>query len=79
MAPDEGVTAQDQRNEFVQLLSKQTNLPGGQVDDGSKEFALLEEKTKTGQIIVLFDEIIWMAHGDPTFLAKHKKCLGSLF
>lgn len=72
LAPGEGVTAQDQRNEFSLQLSKQTKLPDIQVNDWSKLFHLLSDKTKEGRIIILFDEITWMAHDDPTFLSKLK-------
>lgn len=72
LAPTEGVTAQSQRDEFSLHLSQQTGLPDIKVDDWSKLFALLAEKTKSGQFIILLDEITWMAHDDPTFLSKLK-------
>jgi AAA+ ATPase superfamily predicted ATPase len=72
LAPTEGITAQSQRDEFSLHLSQQTSLPEIKTDDWSKLFSLLAEKTKRGQIIILFDEITWMAHDDPTFLSKLK-------
>lgn len=72
LAPTIGVTAQTQRDEFSRLLSQQTGLPEIKVDDWSKLFALLADKVKSGRQIILFDEITWMAHDDPTFLAKLK-------
>ncbi len=72
LAPVDGVTAQTQRNEFAHLLSKQTGLPEIKTDDWSKLFALLAERVKRGRHIILFDEITWMAHDDPTFLSKLK-------
>lgn len=72
LAPTAGITAQDQRNEFALQLSQQTNIPNLQVDDWSKLFLLLSDKCKTGRIVILFDEITWMAHDDPTFLSKLK-------
>ena len=72
LAPDKHITAQDQRNEFSIQLSNQTTLPVVQLDDWSKLFQLLAEKVVSGRIILVFDEITWMAHDDPTFLSKLK-------
>lgn len=72
LAPTKGVTAQSQRDEFARLLSQQTDLPEIKTDDWAKLFALLAEKIKKGRFIILFDEITWMAHDDPTFLSKLK-------
>lgn len=72
LAPTEGVTSQSQRDEFSLHLSQQTGLPEVKVDDWSKLFALLAEKTKHGRYIILLDEITWMSHDDATFLSKLK-------
>lgn len=72
LAPAPGVTAQAQRDEFSRLLSQQTALPEIKSDDWAKLFALLADKVKQGRFIILFDEITWMAHDDPTFLSKLK-------
>lgn len=72
LAPDKGITAQDQRNEFMLQLSHQTDFPVIKADDWSTIFQLLADKITTGRMIVLFDEITWMAKDDPTFLSKLK-------
>ena len=72
LAPEPNVTAQDQRNEFAIQLAQQTDLPEMKLDDWSKVFILLANQVKTGRVIILFDEITWMAHRDPTFLSKLK-------
>ena len=72
LAPAKNITAQDQRNEFALQLSQQTNIPELKVDDWTKLFSLLADKCQAGRIIVLLDEITWMAHGDDTFLSKLK-------
>lgn len=72
LAPVEGITAQDQRNEFSRQLSEQFNTPAFETEDWSTLFALLGKLVQTGKIIILFDEISWMAHGDNTFLSKLK-------
>lgn len=72
LAPTEKITAQDQRDEFSILLSQQTDVPQVQADDWSKLFKLLADKVSKGRVILLFDEITWMAHNDGTFLSKLK-------
>ena len=79
LAPESGMTAQDQRNEFTLRLSRQTGLPEVKLDDWSKIFMLLADKVKTGRVVILFDEITWMAHGDPTFLSKLKNSWDEYF
>lgn len=72
LTPTSDVTAQDQRDAFSQQLNQQTGLPEIETDDWSKLFLLLAERIKQGRVIILFDEITWMAHKDPTFLGKLK-------
>lgn len=72
LAPTEGATAQDQRNEFSRLLSEQTQLPAIQTEDWGVLFSLLANQTKSGRVIILLDEITWMAHDDHLFLSKLK-------
>lgn len=72
LAPSKGVTAQSQRNEFSRLLNQQTSLPEVKSEDWAKLFALLAEKVRQGRVIILLDEITWMAQDDPTFLSKLK-------
>ncbi len=72
LPPETGMTAQDQRNEFALQLSHQTGLPEVQLKDWTQLFMLLADKVKTGRVIILLDEITWMAHDDPTFLSKLK-------
>lgn len=70
LPPDEQTTAQTQRDNFAYQLHQQTGLPQIKTDDWSELFTLLSERTKQGQIIVIFDEITWMGSKDPTFLGK---------
>ena len=73
LPPTEGITAQDQRNEFAQALHRQTGLPElEQCADWSKLFMLLYERIQSDPVVVVFDEITWMAQLDPTFLPKLK-------
>ena len=66
------LSAQDQRNEFARQLAEQTGLPAFQSSDWAELFALLGREVKTGRVIILLDEISWMADKDPTFLPKLK-------
>jgi len=72
LAPTDGVSAQHQRDEFARLLNQQTGLPEIKTQDWGQLFALLAGKVLSGRVILLFDEISWMAGGDPTFLSKLK-------
>jgi len=80
LAPLEGTTAQDQRDEFSERLRQLFHLPISiKADDWSTLFYLLSEKIQNGRIILLFDEISWMAMGDENFLGKLKTAWDDLF
>lgn len=70
LAPAPFLNAQHQRDHFALQLSQQTGLPEIKTDDWSKLFLLLAERVKSGPLILLFDEITWMADQDETFLSK---------
>lgn len=72
LAPVKGVTAQVQRNEFARQLSEQLHLPLLETTDWGVLFALLGRVVQEKKIVILFDEVSWMAHGDDTFLSKLK-------
>jgi uncharacterized protein len=72
LAPTDGVSADTQRQEFALQLSQQTELPAITTTDWSTLFSLLASQCKTGKVIILLDEITWMANGDPSFLSKLK-------
>lgn len=74
LPPEKNITAQDQRNAFVWQLSKQTSLPNITLNDWADIFQLLANECKQGRIIILLDEITWMAQDDPTFLVKLRDC-----
>ena len=68
LAPEEGITAQQQRNEFA----KQMGFSSLVAHDWSDLFRTLAGETQKGRVVVLMDEISWMAHKDKTFLPKLK-------
>jgi len=72
LAPAPQTTAQTQRDEFARMLAAQTDLPRVSSDDWGALFQLLSREVSRGAVIVLLDEISWMAHGDSAFLGKLK-------
>lgn len=72
LAPEKNITAQDQRNEFARVLHVEFGLRSIKTDDWGDLFWHLAEVTKTESCLIIFDEISWMAHEDPTFLPKLK-------
>ncbi len=83
LAPDEKVTAEDQRKNFAFALIKHFQVPLPDSSDWNHLFfnlthcisQNLAENTagkKNKKIIILLDEISWMAQDDPTFLPKLK-------
>ncbi len=72
LAPDKGITAKDQREEFARQLGVEFGLRGLKTDDWGDLFWHLSEQTKTGRVLVVLDEISWMAMDDPRFLPKLK-------
>jgi len=69
--PEEGVTAQDQRMEFLRQL-QEYKLPIYKGDDWGDLFFELSKVCQKGRILVILDEITWMGSEDPTFLPKLK-------
>ena len=72
LAPDKGITAAIQREEFARQLEIEFGIKGLKSDDWGDLFWNLAEQTKTGRVLVVLDEISWMAMDDPTFLPKLK-------
>jgi uncharacterized protein len=72
LPPEPKTTAQMQRNEFARQLGQECGLTGLQASDWGDLFTLLAKHTQKGQVIILLDEISWMAHKDKTFLGKLK-------
>ncbi len=72
LPPEKEITGQDQRNEFARQLDIHFNLKGLDTQDWGNLFWHLAQQTQTGRVLVVLDEISWMAHDDPTFLPKLK-------
>lgn len=71
LLPSKGTTAQTQRNDFSNQLSKQ-GFPKIKADDWTDLFWLLADRASTGRVIIVLDEISWMGSLDPDFLGKLK-------
>ncbi len=69
--PAEGVSAGEQRAEFLRQL-QEYKLPIYKSDDWGDLFFELAQVTKEGQVLIVLDEITWMGSKDPTFLPKLK-------
>jgi AAA+ ATPase superfamily predicted ATPase len=72
LPPNQKTTAQTQRNYFVQQMERLLGVRGLKAEDWGDLFWHLGEATKSGQTLVVLDEINWMGSCDPTFLGKLK-------
>ena len=70
--PNEKTTLKSQLNEFGWQLGKALNQPSFKEDDWNDLFLRLANQTRTGRVIIFFDEISWMGSCDPDFLGKLK-------
>ncbi len=71
LAPSEGVTADMQREEFVQQMVSQ-GLPNVKSTDWTEIFTALAKFVKKGPALIALDEISWMGSEDSAFLGKLK-------
>lgn len=74
LPPQKGLTDQDQRHEFNRKLDAYFQHSLLTPTDWADLFTEFSKHVKTGPVIIFFDEISWMAQGDPTFLGKLKNC-----
>lgn len=72
LTPSEGVTAQDQYDNFADNISLLFNIPSFKFNNWSDGFAHLAQHLGTKPTVILFDEISWMGFRDHTFLPKLK-------
>ena len=72
LAPSSGMTTQVQRDEFSRILETEFDLFGIKNDDWATLFILLARQVANKKVVILFDEISWMAHQDSSFLSKLK-------
>lgn len=70
--PEDGVTAEEQREAFAEQLARKLNIPKPSSESWTNLFWALSEQTKTGRVLIILDEITWMGSEDSTFLGKLK-------
>ncbi|MGD9108205.1 MAG: ATP-binding protein [Gammaproteobacteria bacterium] len=75
LPPERGITAQTQRNEFANQLG----LKNVKTENWSDLFNILADKTSNGRLLILLDEVSWMAMDDATFNGKLKNAWDLLF
>lgn len=71
LAPEDGMSAQQQRDHFARQLALMLKLPPMTFMDWSDALEHLSLHIKPGDIILL-DEISWMGSKDPSFIPKLK-------
>ena len=71
LAPEDGISAQKQRDNFARQLALMLKIPPMTFLDWSDAFEHLSLHLKPGDIILL-DEISWMGSKDPSFIPKLK-------
>jgi len=71
LAPEDGISAQGQRDNFARQLALMLKIPPMTFQDWSDAFEHLSLHIKPGDIILL-DEISWIGSKDPAFIPKLK-------
>ena len=77
--PHKKTTDLSERKAFLKQLKKYFKKEIIDSDDWWDMFWFLAEKTKTGRVVILFNEISWMGSKDPDFLGKLKTVWDTCF
>lgn len=72
LAPRENMSAQAQRDEFASQFTRQFDNAPTLKDDWGDLFWQLSQRTQSGLVLIVLDEITWMGSKDPDFLGKLK-------
>jgi len=72
LAPAQHVTQQDQKASFARQIAQQLDIPEPRSEHWEELFWHLADRTQKGRVLILLDEISWMADGDPRFLSYLK-------
>ena len=72
LAPRENMTKQNQLDHFGELMGLAFDMPSMKLESWNQALNLLAGLTATGEFILFFDEISWMANGDKDFPGKLK-------
>lgn len=80
LAPREDLTREDQLENFAAQLRRQVKVPRVILEDWTEAFDLLHQQLPTrGKLVILLDEISWMAIGDKDFAGYLKTAWDDLF
>ena len=79
IAPVNGITASHQKQSFARQMALQLSIPEPKSDNWEELFWHLADRTKTDPVLILLDEISWMAsdgpnRSDPLFLSLAYSC-----
>ncbi len=72
LPPEKNITAQTQRDYFVQQMQRLLKIGEIKTDDWGDIFWRLAQETAHGRVILVLDEINWIGSFDHTFLGKLK-------
>jgi AAA+ ATPase superfamily predicted ATPase len=79
LSPRKAITTQDQLNEFSRQLARQCHTQYTRFTDWGDAFYELSKHTQRGRMVVLLDEISWLALEDPDFPSKVKMAWDKYF
>lgn len=72
VAPRDGITDDDQRENFSEQLKDIFDIPAFKLDNWTDAFSVLARFTQTGRVLILLDEISWMGGRNKEFVGKLK-------
>ncbi len=72
LAPEKGVNAKMQREDFAAQMASLLNIAKPSSDDWGDLFRTLAQLLEGKKVLLVLDEITWMGGKDPTFLGKLK-------
>lgn len=79
LAPSPGVGVSEQKAEFSRILGSYFNWPEFNQTNWAKLFSLLAKQTSKGEVLIILDEISWMAKNDDLFLPQLKNAWDNEF
>lgn len=79
IAPVKGITPSKQRKAFAEQLAQKLHIPEPKADNWTNLFAVLASHVKEGRVVILLDEISWLAHRDSSFQVKLKNAWDDSF
>lgn len=72
LPPTHYTSAKHQLEEFARQIAREFKTAPALYADWSDAFWAIGERVQSSSVLILFDEISWMGHLDPTFLGKIK-------